>query len=371
MKDILSEIRTAEEKRATTLTASPGFVSWVNATREKYMVREFITYFYAYPGRFSRGSHRVKKLGNYVLPSSRTGELFREEYRDRVHNERTWFWLYLTMGYEALHHKPAYDPAQNPFPPEPPYQRIWEDLGGILTKYDLHGESGGGIHETLADVDTLSLARIEKQSENRQGKDKGAIELLGLFAKPRWMTLFLKFERLLEPSIHQIEMIPPWFHILNYLFFNTPLKTLPIFFAAYDAGGSLSRLSFSSVNLTDAAKAWLTAMASQLPIVLKLPTGVTPERKTRRNMRWWLWHFIGHPAYGRTLSYHDIASLEGSGSRSTIQSGIQSLQNTLNHNLDGRLFGNLLQTARGLGLDTTAVYDYLDKDDFDSLNETP
>ena len=157
MKDILSEIKTAEEKRAGELTARPGFISWVKATRQKYIVEEFITYFYAYQGRFSRGYRRAKNLGDYVLPTSRTGELFDEENQAHVHNEQTWFWLYLTMGYEALHHKPTYNPAENPLPSEPPCQRIWEDLCGILFEHDLLGSD---LAWRLPDVRQQNPARL-------------------------------------------------------------------------------------------------------------------------------------------------------------------------------------------------------------------
>jgi hypothetical protein len=367
MKDILSEIKTAEEEQAGKLMTSPGFASWVETTRNKYIVGEFIRYFYAYQGRFSRGDRRVRKLGNYILPTSRTGELFDEENNDRVHNEEFWFWLYLTTGYDALRHKPAHDETENPLPAEPPYRRIWQDLHGILVEHNLHGEGGGGIHELPVNSDILELASIEGQLYGQEPESKAAAKSLRPFDKPRWMTLFTRFEWLLQQSPPQIEVIPPWFHILRYLFFNIPIRTLPVFFASYDQDGSLDRLSFISASLTDAAKALLATLAGHLPIAFKSLTTSTVERRTRRNMRWWLWHVIGNARYRRRISYNQIAVLEHRVSRSTIQSGIQSFQRMVEHNLDGRLFKELLQTAREIGLDATAVYDYLGKDDFDFI----
>jgi len=170
-----------------------------------------------------------------------------------------------------------------------------------------------------------------------------------------------------------IDLFPAWFHITDYLVFDTPLERLPVFSAVFNPNGSLNRLRFLDQGLPDEAREFIGTAMLSIPSEFRKTTAAETTSRERRNMTWCLWHHVGHQDYKRTLTYHEIADL-ATIHRSTVQSGTETFDRKLRGEFGKVVLRNLLVTARDLGIGYRMVYRHLadegiapprDLDDFD------
>jgi hypothetical protein len=377
--EIIREINEIEKKRALNIIGNVQFRQWLEAFREKHIVRRFLYPLYTRDGEYSRGTQRIEQFGDFILPEEKYGARFYEGPQGWIRNEYTVFWLYLPDDREVIYLREPHLILEEPKLYRIPAESIWEEISGITKELGLFGERGGGIYISDQEVNAKYLAESVKSNVQYTGVD-GDVKSYNNPGKPRWMTLFEDYETWGSANL-DIELRPAWFHITNYAFFNTPNLRLPVFYASFQSNVKLKTLQFLEGD-------WISHEGTDLisQTVLSIPTAIRELTENKafkreyRNMVWWLWYNIGHENIEGTLSLGRIAQKEKVGSKSSVQRAINSFDKTLREKMDRQLLGRLLTTAISLGLGYGSVYRYLTEkkliphrnreiDDFDQYDE--
>lgn len=354
--NIVSEISEVERRRAEELTGNPIFNDWVQSFREKYIVKGFLSLIYAGDGRYSRPKNRVSKFGNYILTEEMAGIEFQEHTRGWVKNEEMWFWFYLTDGQEIISPK---IPSPEVFVIDGiPATLIWPEIVALAKELQLFGETGGGIIEHPDDMEGNYPTKDESRS-SWQEDDDGYMESYKLPDTFRWISLFKRYASY-PLSPRDIEIRPAWFHMLNYAFFNAPIRKLPVFYCLFSKEGKMDAIRFFDDTLSDTARDTIGKAVLTMPIEMKEQLSGYAVTREKQEIIWWIMRNIGDKEKRRTLSWQEIAD-KGDTARSSVKVSVERFDRKLKENLDGKLLERLLLEAGSLGLGYNLTYNTLVK----------
>ena len=375
--ELLSEIRVAEERRATKLQSETQLSKWVKDFRKKYIVDGFLTPLYAWDGMYSRPRKRVDEFGDFILPYETVGKVFYEGApRGWIRQESLWFWEYLISGQQVIYSKEITKLPDHIRLDDMPAENVWHEIVQFTTNLGYYGEEGGGVLLSSQDLDGGQLNKISDSMGWEEGRD-GYLESYRRPSQPLWMDLFRNYEEVTDPE-PAIEIRPDWFHIANHVFFNAPIQRLAVFCGVFDTQGKIDRVQFLDENLSDQARALIGGAVFSLPIELWKQLSGNAISRERQEMIWWLWYYVGRKEHKKTLSYGEIADAAGI-PRSTIQTAVGRFNRKLREKLEGKLLERLLLTANSIGIGDNLTYNTLanlglvtkrerEIDGFDELN---
>ncbi len=355
-KAIVDELRLAEKTRAERVRQDKRLGQWVKQLRQTYIADGFLMPLYARDGRYSQSQQRIREWGDFILLDEMVGEVFHRGAQERwIHQEDTWFWVYLINGQEYIFTEPI-DSLPEPLRIDgTPAEPVWNILTNSARQMGLYGEDGGGVMISADDLDEKYLARMVPQQNDYEGEN-GFLEPYRIGDVPYWVTLFYQYEEL-EYAKSDIERRPAWFHLANYAFFNIPVTRLPVFLGVFE-NGKISTIRFLDECLSDRARDFISKALLGMPIELKKRLDTKTLRYERQEMTWWLWHNVGRRQYRRKLSYGQIANITQV-QRSSIQSAVGRFDRKLRDKLDGKLLERLLHTYHSLGLGYNMTYQTL------------
>ncbi len=352
--DIVSEIIGAEQRRAEQLAGNPIFNDWVRSFREKYIVNGFLSLIYNHDGRYSRPKNRVSKFGNYILTEEMVGKEFQEDLQGWVKNEEMWFWFYLTDGQEIINSRKSIDDV---FKIDGiPADLVWQEIVRVAKELHVSAEDGGGVLVHPMDTDENNLAKHESRS-SWQEDDDGYMESYKLPDTFCWISLFERYESY-RPSPRDIEIRPAWFHMVNYAFFNAPIRKLPVFSCLFSKEGQMDAFRVLDDTLSDTARETIGKSVLTMPIEMKEQSGGYAASREKREITWWIWRNIGDKEKRRTLSWKEIADNDNT-ARSSVQVSVERFDQKVKENLDGKLLERLLIEAGRLGLGYNLTYNAL------------
>lgn len=351
------EIRLAEEKRAQNLSKDGRLEIWVKELRKKYIADGFLMPFYAWDGRYSRSRQRIDKLGSYILPCEKAGEVFHPgPPAGWILQEDTWFWAYLVQGQEAIFMQPMSSLPDTLRIDGMPGGQVWNLIVIFARQTGLFGENGGGLVFTANDLEEIYLAKIAQQKIRYERENGEDIEPQQIVEQLHWITLFRQYGEV-EYSKYQLELRPGWFHLANYAIYNTPLTRLPVFLGVFEKG-KISGIRFLEDTLSDEARDFIGKVLLKMPIEAKKQLDIDNLVREKKEMAWWLWHNVGHRERNKTLSYREIADIAHI-QRSSIQTAVGRFDRKLRNKLDGKLLERLLRTSQSLGLGYNITYQAL------------
>jgi hypothetical protein len=354
---VVDDIIEVEKKRAQRFMADALFGKRVNEIRQKYIVDGFLMPLYAHDGRYARFRRRVNQFGNYIVPEEKQGTAFFEGGQGRLINELMWFWIYLREGQEVI--SPDIELVKQYRINGIPSNLVWPEIVALLKELHLYGEAGGGMVIPANDIDSDNLSRSAKLAGSQEDEDGYLEDYRSSDAPntPGWMMLFDAYDSH-RRSRNDFEVRPAWFHLVKYIFFNTPMR-LPVFTVLITTEGKLKELKFLEEDLTDQARNFIGKELLNMPIRFKkMIEGA--HRRGRDEMIWWLWHNVGHPEKRTTLTYRTIADIAGT-SRSSIQTAVERFDKIIKTKMEAQLLGRLLRIAGSLGIGANQTYHALFK----------
>jgi hypothetical protein len=354
---VVTEIIEAEMRRAKRVMADPVLGNRVGAIRQKYIVDGFLMPVYGRDGRYTRSKIRVSQFGNFILPEKTQGTVFFAGKQGWIRNEPIWFWEYLKEGQEVV--SSDIELGDKYGINGIPANLIWPEIVDLVKVLHLDREAGGGILFPTNDIDIEKLSSLAKLADNQECKDsyQETYQSISIPNTPRWMELFDAYDSY-KRSRKNFDIGPAWFHLVKYIFFNTPMR-LPVFTALFTTEWKLKELKYLDDDLSDQARSFLGKELLKIP--LRLRKLIERALKHERNeITWWLWHSVGYPEKGITLSLGAIARMAGA-PKSSIQRAVEGFDKKVRAGLTGKLLGELLQTGLKLGIDPNILYHDLEQ----------